>query len=140
MNVLGPPQQQHVRTEGVAPGQDRQVLQHDGVKQRGHQLVGRDALLLQAVDVDFGEDTALAGDRVESDAGVSLVAELVGGQLQLGVDLVDDRAGPAGALVIHGRDLFLAAALVVILENDDLGILPTEFDHRVHFGVKRIDR
>ena len=36
--------------------------------------------------------------------------------------------------------LFLAAALVVILENDDLGILPTELDHRVHFGVKLFDR
>ncbi len=59
--------------------------------------------------------------------------------LQLGVDLVDDRAGPAGALVVHRRDLLLASALRVVLEDDDLGVLPAELDHGVHLGVELLD-
>ena len=43
---IGAAEQQHVRTKRVAARQHAQVLQHDGVKQRGHQLVGRRAHFL----------------------------------------------------------------------------------------------
>ena len=120
----------------VAARQHGEVLQHDGVEQRRHQLIGRDALLLQAVDVGFGEDAALAGHRMQLDSGVALVAKLRGGNLQLGIDLVDDRARAAGALVVHRRNLLLAAGVLVLLEDDDLRVLPAQLDDRVHLGMQ----
>ena len=73
---------------------------------------------------------------MQLDAVVTLLAQLVGGNLELGVDLVDHRAGAAGALVVHRRDLLLAAAGLVFLEDDDLGVLPAQLDDRVHFGMQ----
>ena len=40
----------------MASGQHGHVLLNDGLEQRGHQLVRRRALFLQAVDVGFGEE------------------------------------------------------------------------------------
>ena len=102
-------QQQHHRLQRVAARQHRKVLHHDGFEQRGHQLVGRNAHLLQAVDVGFREHAALAGHRVQLQSLVAHLAELVRRNAQLGVDLVDDRARAAGALIVHRRNLLLAA-------------------------------
>ena len=124
----------------MSAGQDREVLQNNGVEQRSHQLIGRDALLLQAVDIGFREDTAFACDRMQLDAGVALVAEFFGWNLELRVDLVDDGARTSRALVVHRRDFFLAAGIPVFLENDDFGILPAQFNDRVHLGVQLFDR
>ena len=124
----------------VAACQHRQVLQHDRVEERRHQLVGRRAFLLQAVDVRFREDAALAGNLVQLDPVVPLVAQLDGRDLQLGVDLVDDRAGPAGAFVVHRGNLLLASGLRILLEDDDLGVLAAKLDDRVHFGMEFLDR
>ncbi len=129
-----------MRAQRVAARQHGEVLQHDGVEQRSHQLVGRDALLLQAVDVGLGEDAALAGDGMQLDADVALIAQLGGGNLQLGIDLVDDGARAAGALVVHRGNLLLAAGVLVFLEDDDLGVLAAELDDRVHFGMELLDR
>ena len=65
-----------MRAQRVAARQHAQVLQHDGFEQRRHQLVGRDAHFLQAVDVGLGEHAALAGDRVQLDPVVALLAKL----------------------------------------------------------------
>ena len=124
----------------MTAGQDGEVLQHDGVEQRGHQLVGRNALFLQAVDVGLGEDATLAGHGMQLDANVALVAEVCCGNLQLGVDLVDDGAGTAGALVVHRRNLLLAAGVLVFLEDDDLRVLAAELDDGVDFGMELLDR
>ena len=70
-------QQQHVRAQRVAARQHAEVLQHDGVEQRGHQLVRRHALFLQAVDIGLGEHAALAGDVMQLDPVVAQVAQLV---------------------------------------------------------------
>ena len=128
-----------MRTQRVSAGQHRQILQHDGVEQGSHQLIRRDALLLQAVDVGLGEDAALAGDGMQLDADVALVAQFCGGNLQLGVDLVDDGARAAGALVVHRRNFLLAAGVLVFLEDDDLRILSAELDDRVHFRMQLLD-
>ena len=56
----------------VAARQDAQVLQHDGLKQGSHQLIRWRSYFLQAVDVGFGEDTALAGHPVQLDPVVAL--------------------------------------------------------------------
>ena len=129
-------EQQHMRTQRVAARQHGQVLQNDGVKQRSHQLIRRDALLLQAVDVGLGEDAALARDGMQLDADVALIAQFCGGNLQLGVDLVDDGAGAAGTLIVHRGNLLLAAGVLVFLEDDDLGVLSAQLDHRVHFRMQ----
>ena len=117
----------------------REVLHDDGFEQRRHQLVGRDAHLLQAVDIGLGEHAALAGDGMQLDPLVAHLAELLGGDAELGVDLVDDRAGAARALVVHRRDLLLAARLRVRLEDDDLGVLAAQLDDRAAFRVQLLD-
>ena len=76
---------------------------------------------------------------MQLDAVIGQVRELGGGNLELGVDLVDDRAGAAGALVVHRGDLLLAAGLFVVLEDDDLGVLAAQLDDRVHLGVQLLD-
>ena len=116
-------QQQHVRLQGIAARQDAQVLKHDGVEQRCHQLIGRRPDLLQTVDVGFREDAALPGYFVQLDPVVSLFTKLFGRNLELGVDLVYHRARAAGALVIHGRNFLLAPGPLIILEHDDLRVL-----------------
>src|SRR5215472_4301480 len=122
-------EQQHMRTQGVAARQHGQILQHNGIEQRRHKLIRRDSLLLQAIDVSLGEDAALSRYRMQLDSRVALVTQLFGGNLQLGVDLVDDGARTPGALVVHRRDLLLAPCILVLFEDYDLGILPAELDH-----------
>ena len=140
MKLFGPPSSSTCGTQGVPAGEHREVLQNDGVEQGRHQLIGRDTLLLQAVDIGFRKDAAFACDRMQLDAGVALVAEFFGGNLELRVDLVDDGARASRAFVVHRRDFFLAAGVPVFLEDDDLGILPAQFNDRVHFGVQLFDR
>ena len=103
-------------------------------------MIGRNALLLQAVDIGFGEHAALPCHRVQLDSGVALIAKVLGRDLHLGVDLVDDCARAAGALVIHGGNLLLAPGVLVLFEDDDLGVLTAQFDHRIDFGMQLFDR
>ena len=132
-------QQQHVRAQRMSASQHAEILQHDGFEERGHQLIRRRAGLLQAVDVRLGKDAALASDLVQLDAVIALVGKLGGGDLELGIDLVDHRSGAAGALVVHGGDLLLAPGLFVIFEDDDLGVLSAQLDDGVHLGMKLLD-
>ena len=101
---------------------------------------GGTPLFLQAVDVGLGEDAALAGHRVQLDALVAHLAKLLGGDVQLGVDLVDDGAGAAGALVVHRGNFLLAAGVGIFLEDDDLGVLAAELDDRAALGVELFHR
>ena len=133
--AVGAAQQQHHGLQRVAARQHGEILHDDGFEQRGHQLIGRHAHFLQAVDIGLGEHAALAGHGMQLDALVAHLAELFGGNAQLGVDLVDDRAGAAGALVVHRRNLLLAAGLRVLLEDDDLGVLAAQLDHRAALRV-----
>src|SRR5215475_12910739 len=118
-----------MRTQRVSASEDGEILQDDSVEERGHKLIGRNALLLQSVNVSFREDTAFAGDRMQLEARVSLIAKLLGGDLQLGIDLVDNCTSAAGAFVIHGGNLLLATGVFVFFEDNNLGVLTTELDH-----------
>ena len=95
---------------------------------------------MQAIDIGLGKHAALAGHRVQLHALVAHVAELFGGNAQLGVDLVDHRARAAGALVVHRRNLLLAARFRILFEDDDLGVLSAQFDHRSALGVELLYR
>jgi hypothetical protein len=68
---VGAAEEQNLGTQGIAAGQHGEVLLHDGFKEGSHQFVAGHAALLQAVDVGFGEDAALAGHRVQLDAECS---------------------------------------------------------------------
>ncbi len=72
---VGAAQQQDMRTQVYARGSNAQILQDDGFEERCHQLVGGCAGLLQAVDVCFGKDAALAGNLMQLDAVVTLVGQ-----------------------------------------------------------------
>ena len=76
--AVGAAQQQHHGQQRIAARQHAQVLHHDGFEQRGHQFVGRNAHLLQAVDVGLGEHAALAGHRMQLDALIAHLAKLLG--------------------------------------------------------------
>src|SRR5262249_45010621 len=93
----------------------------------------------EPVDVRLREHTALAGYRMQLQALVAHLAELLGGNTQLGVDLVDHRSGSARALIVHGRNLLLPPGLRILLEDDDLGVLPAEFNHRSTFGIEPLN-
>ena len=95
---------------------------------------------MQAVDVGLGEHAAFAGDFMQFDPVIALKCQLGYRNLQLRIDLVDDRSGAAGALIVHRRNFFLAARLVVIFEDDDLRILSTQLNHRIHFGMQLLNR
>ena len=97
-------------------------------------------MLLQSVDIGFGEHTALAGNGMQFLADVSHVAKLVGRNAQFGVDLVDHGAGAACALVVHGGQLLLFAGLRIFLEDNDLRVLATEFDDRSALGIQLFNR
>ena len=95
---------------------------------------------MQAVNVGFRENAALSGHFMQLDSLVLQFAQLNRGDLQLGIDLVDHRAGSTRALVVHRGNLFLAPGLVVILEDDNLCVLAPQLDYRIDFGMKLFDR
>src|ERR1019366_1054331 len=59
-----PAEQQHGGTQSVAARQHRQILLNNRLKQRGHQLAGGYAALLQSIDVRLREYAALPCHRV----------------------------------------------------------------------------
>jgi hypothetical protein len=73
---------------------------------------------------------------VQLQAIVALITQFLCWDAQLSVDLVDDRSGAPGALIIHARDFFLAAGFRIFFEDDDLRILSTQLDHRADFGMQ----
>ncbi len=128
-----------MRTQGMPAREDAQVLQDDGLKEGSHQLVRRRTCLLQTIDICFRKYTTLAGHFVQLDAVICLVGQLGSRDLQLGVDLVDDRARTAGTLVIHRGNLLLSSSLFIVFEDDDLCILATQLDDRIHLGMELFD-
>ena len=133
-------QQQHVGAQSVAARQHAQILQDDGLEEGGHQFVRGRAGFLQAIDVGLSKNAALAGNLMQLDAVISLVGKLGCGNLELRVDLVDDRARSARALVVHRRNLLFSSRLLIVFEDDDLRILASQLDDGIHLGVQLLDR
>ena len=133
-------EQQHMRPQSMSAGKNAQVLQNDGFKKGSHQLVRRSSHFLQTIDVGFREHAAFACNLVQLDSVIALIAQFEGRNFQLGIDLVDDGARAAGALVIHRGNLLLAPSLLVIFEDNDLGILATELNNGIHLRVQFFHR
>ena len=72
--AVGAAQQQDHGQQGIAARQHAEVLHHDGLEQRRHQFVGRNAHLLQTVDIGLGEHAALTRYRMQFDALVTHLA------------------------------------------------------------------
>ncbi len=134
-----PTEQQDLVPECVAASQNGQVLHHDGVRKRAHDLVGRDACLHEIDNVGLGKDPALGRYVVEMRVIEVEGQRLFGRHADLDHALVDGGAGARGAFVVHRRDGRLVARLLVLLEDDDLRILATELDDRPRIGVQRLD-
>ena len=108
-------------------------------KREGHEFLVRDALFLQAIDVDFSEDAAFPGHGVPADAGIGHPTEFIGRDPQLRGNLVQHGAGAAGAFVVHRGQLTFLAGASVLLEDNDLGVLPAQLDDAVGFRVEGLD-
>ena len=132
--------EQHLGPESVAAGEHAQVLLDDGLDQGEHEVARRYSLLLEAVHVGLGEDAALARHRVALAVDITQLAHLGALQLELGGNAVDDGAGAAGALVVHGGQLALAAGALVLQPDDDLGVLAPQLDDRAHIRVEGLGR
>src|ERR1700723_3702938 len=132
-------QKKNMRPQCMSAGQHAEILQHNCLEERGHQLIRGRTGFLQTVNVGFCEDTTLTGDLVQLDTVISLIRKVCRGDLELGIDLVDDSSGTACALVVHGGDLLLAPRLRVIFEDDDLRILSAQFDDGVDLRMKLFD-
>src|SRR5206468_5234252 len=117
-------QEKNVGAERMTAGKYAEILKHDGLEERRHQLIRRRACLLQSVDVSLGKNPTFAGNLVQLDALVPLIRELRGGDLELGINLVDDRSCATGAFVVHRGEFLLASSLLIVFEDDDLRILP----------------
>jgi hypothetical protein len=88
----------------------------------------------QVDDVGLGEDAALGGDVVQLGVVEGELGDLLAGHADLDHALVDGGAGARGALVVHRALGCLVAGLLVLLEDDDLGVLAAELDHRADVG------
>src|ERR1700733_671487 len=132
-------QKKNVRPQCMSASQHAEILQHDRLEERGHQLIRGRTGFLQTVNVCFGKDTTLTSDLVQLDTVICLICKLCRGDLELGIDLIDHSSRAAGALVVHGGNLLFAPRLLVIFEDDDLRILSAQFDDGVHLGMKLLD-
>ena len=135
-------EEQDLVVQGVTAGEDREVLMHDGVGQRVHNLVRRDPGLDQVDDIGLGEHPTLCGDVVELRRVELQVAHRLLRHADLEHALVDGRPGARRALVVHRRERRLFGLSVLVLcraEHDDLGVLPAELDDGSDVGMELLD-
>ena len=121
-------------------GQTADGLLGDGVE-RGQGDVGPlRPLDQQGLDVRLGEHAAPTGDAVDGLPLGGQLLELVRRHVQQGGDLVDERAGAAGAAAVHPHvgGLELSGGLVIV-EKDHLGVLSAQLHGGADLGVQGPD-
>ena len=126
--------------ERVAARENREVLHHDRISQRAHDLVGRDARLDEIDDVGFCEDAALGRNVVQVLVVEMKIESLFGRHADLDHALVDCGARARSAFVVHRGDGRLVASSLVLFEDDDLRVLTAELDDRARVGVEGFHR
>ena len=94
----------------------------------------------QGLDVRLGEHAAPTGDAVDGLPLGGQLLELVRRHIQQGGDLVDERAGAAGAAAVHPHvgGLELSGGLVIV-EEDHLGVLSAQLHGGADLGVQGPD-
>ncbi|GBC78647.1 hypothetical protein HRbin08_02143 [bacterium HR08] len=117
-------QEQDFGHRRIAARERRQILIDDGLKERGDDLLDRDARLEQRVGIRLGEDATFAADLMER---ISLVAHLrksFQGDLQFPRRLLNERARAARTRALH-EDL-LSLGLPLTSEEDRLHVLAAD--------------
>jgi len=130
-------QQQDLGHRCVAARERRQILVDDGLKERGDDLLDRDAGLEKRVRVGFGKDATFAADFVERIPLVAHLRELLQRDLKLARRLLDERARAARAGALH-QDL-LPLGLAVAREEDRLHVLTADLAHEPNSRMQPLD-
>jgi len=106
--------------------------------QARHDIVVRRRDLLKVDHVGLGEDAAASGDSRGVLGLQRQLAELpLDAHAQPGRLLVQERSRPRGANGVHGEVLHMQFARDAVEgEQDELGVLASEFDHRSHVGLQ----
>ena len=127
--MFGPPSRSTLCFSVLPRVSTREVLQDDRVGERAEDLGRRDAALHQVDDVGLGEHAALRGDVVELRVvEVERRHELRRRRPTLIMHLSMVAPVPDAHLSFIDGDGGLVAGLLVLLEHDDLGVLPAELD------------
>ena len=93
----------------------------------------------QGLDVRLGEDAAASGDVVDVGAPCRQGLELVRLHVEQGGDLVQKRAGAAGAAAVHPHvGGHKTAQGLVVVEKDHLGVLPAQLHGSAGLGIQRL--
>lgn len=92
------------------------------------------------LNIRLGKHTAPAGDTVNSLSLCCQLFKFISRHAQKRGDLINKRAGTAGAAAVHPhvRGLELTGRLV-IMEKDHFGILSAQLHSRAHLGIQRPD-
>ena len=122
-----------------ALGQAADGLLGDGVESRQGDIGPAGALVEEGLDVGLGKDAAPARDAVHLPALGRQGLELVRGHPQQGGDLVDERAGAAGAAAVHPHIRGGEGAVLLLAEKDDFGVLAAQLDGGAGGGVEGAD-
>ena len=120
-----------------ALGKTANGLLGDSVEQRPGDVLFRDALVQEGLDVRFRVDAAAAGDVVEGACLLGKAVEAFHRHAQKGGDFVHEgaRASSAGAVHAHVGDGGRARRFVGA-EEDDLRVLTAELDGGAGGGVQ----
>ena len=120
-----------------ALGKTADGLLDDGMEGGEGDVLPPATLVQNGLDICLGKDAAAAGDAVDRGACRRQGFKVLRRHLQKGGDLVDERAGAAGAASVHahvgGGELL---GLRVEIEEDDLGVLAPQFNGRPGLGVE----
>ena len=108
-------------------GQPGHGLIHHGLENGGSHVLLPPALVQDGLDVALGEHAAAAGDGVDLLMLQGQCVQLLHAHVHQGGHLIDEGPGAAGAGAVH--PLLQRAA-----EEDDLGVLAPQLDHRVSAG------
>ena len=130
--VEGAAQEHNLALELTALGEAGHGLVHHGLEDGGGHVLLASALVEDGLDVALGEHAAAGGDGVDLLVLQAQLVQLVNRDAHQGGHLVDEGAGTAGAGAVH--PLLQGAA-----EEDDLGVLAAQLDHRVGVGYVLVD-
>ena len=94
----------------------------------------------QGLDIRLGEHTASAGDAVNRLSLSRQLFKFIRRNIQQRGDLVNKSAGAPGTAAIHPHVRGLqAAGILVIVEEDHLGVLAAQLHCGTHVGIQRPD-
>ena len=115
-------------------------LLRNGMERGERQVFFGNALIQKGLDIRFGIDAAAAGDVIDRFSLSRRPVQLLHGNAQDGGNLVQKGARAAGAASVHPHIRhFKLAAMRILSEKQNLGILAAQFDGGVYVFVQLPD-